>query len=82
MTGEAYNASARKDLAKTSGSAGKDLKVRSSPAGATTITFSNLTKDGFIVQPISGIVDFDKVSVHYVVDADLNNNIPGTSSNT
>ena len=82
LTGEAYNASARKDLAKTSGSAGKDLKVRSSPAGATTITFSNLTKDGFIVQPISGIVDFDKVSVHYVVDADLNNNIPGTSSNT
>ena len=74
-TGEAYNRSALKDFSLTTGSVGRDLKVRSAPAGANVVKHENLTKEGFVLQTLAGVVDFDKVSVHYVADADLNNNI-------
>ena len=70
------------DLSLTTGSTGKDLKVRSAPVGQTTIEVNRSTRDGFIVDPITGFVDFDRISVHYVSDADLNNNISNVTINT
>ncbi len=74
-TGEAYNRSFGDDLATSSGSRGFAGNVRVAPAGATTITTDATSKDGFLIQPVAGLVDYDRISVHYVADADLNNNI-------
>jgi len=81
-TADAFNRSYGDDLSLTTGSTGKDLKVRSAPVGQTTIEVNRSTRDGFIVDPITGFVDFDRISVHYVSDADLNNNISNVTINT
>ena len=78
-TGDAYNATAQNDLKDTGGSVGHNLQVRSGSLGSS-LSKTNVTKDGFIIETTSGVVDFDKISVHYVADADLNNNIPGMPS--
>ena len=49
--------------------------TRVAQAGAKTIRTGQKTKDGLLIEPLAGFVNFDNVSVHYVADADLNNDV-------
>ncbi len=74
-TADAFNRTANVNLAKTSGSKGSGGNTRVAPAGDTTIRVGQKTKDGILVEPLTGFVNFDNISVHYVADADLNNDV-------
>ena len=78
MTGDAFNRSAGRDLRKTSGTKGHGGNPRVASSGATTITSEYKTKDGIYLYVPMGTVMYDSVSVHYVADADLNENMPNT----
>ncbi len=71
-TGTAYNRTAGKNMEKTSGSVGLNAAIRSAPAGKTTIDIPLATKDGLYFTALSGFVDNDNISVHYIADADIN----------
>lgn len=71
-TGTAYNRTARKNLEKTSGSEGFGGVTRIAPAGATTINTPVKTKDGIYFDVLTGFVNYDSISVHYVANADIN----------
>ena len=79
-TADALNRTAGKNLTKTSGMIGKNNIGRVSPAGTTPIKTEAVTKNGFLIEPISGFVDFDNISVHYIADSDLNINIDTDST--
>jgi hypothetical protein len=71
-TGTAYNRTARKNLEKTSGSEGFGGTTRIAPAGSTTINTPVKTKDGIYFDVLTGFVNYDAISVHYVANADIN----------
>ena len=58
----------------TSGTHGYDNTYRVSPTGSTTTT-TTVKRHGIRFYIKDGAVLFDSVSVHYVADADLNDNI-------
>ena len=70
-TSDGYNRTAAKLMTKSSGSVGKDQRTRVAPTGKDTISFTS-TKDGLKIKALTGFVDFDNISVHYVADSDLN----------
>jgi len=83
QTGDAYNQSAGVDLRHTSGtygwsSDGTNNTPRTASTGATTITAEYTTKNGIYLYVPAGSVLFDEVSVHYVADADLTDNMTNT----
>ena len=83
QTGDAYNQSARKDLRHTSGTFGwsndgSNSTPRTASTNVTTITAEYTTKNGIYLYVPAGTVVFDEVSVHYVADADLNDNMSNT----
>jgi hypothetical protein len=71
-TGTAYNRTARKNLEKTSGSEGFGGTTRIAPAGSTTINTPVKTKDGIYFDVLTGFVNYDAISVHYVANSDIN----------
>ena len=71
-TGTAYNRTAGKNMEKTSGSVGFNADVRVAATGKTTIDVPLATKDGLYFTALSGFVDNDNISVHYIADADIN----------
>ena len=74
ITGDAFNRSACKDVRLTSGTKGYLNTSRVSPTGADTLS-SSAKKHGIRFYVKDGAVIFDSVSVHYVADADLNDNL-------
>jgi hypothetical protein len=78
MTGDALNRTSGRDLRKSSGTKGYGGEARVASAGATTITSEYRTKDGIYLFVPAGTVMHDNVSVHYVADADLDENMPNT----
>ena len=78
QTGDAYNQSATVDLRHTSGTYGWNNEGRVAPTGATTITAEYVTTNGIYLFIPIGTVVFDEVSVHYVADADLTDNMTNT----
>ncbi|WP_293321541.1 hypothetical protein, partial [Phenylobacterium sp.] len=79
-TGDAYNRTAGKNMKLTAGGKGLNFAPRSAPAGAETITLQQITKDGILLKALNGFANFDSISVHYVADADLNNNVDPSES--
>ena len=79
-TGDAYNRTAGKNMKLTAGGKGLNFAPRSAPAGAETITVQQITKDGILLKALNGFANFDSVAVHYVADADLNNNVDPSES--
>ena len=75
FTADAFNRTANSNLQRTSGSRGLGGVTRVAQAGATTIRTGQKTKDGLLIEPLAGFVNFDNISVHYVADADLNNDV-------
>ena len=75
QTAEGYNQSAGLDLRLTVGTYGYNNMPRVSPAGASTITAQYATKDGIYIFVPNGSVVLDEVSVHYVANADLTDNM-------
>ncbi len=75
FTADAFNRTANANLQRTSGSRGLGGVTRVAQAGARTIRTGQKTKDGLLIEPLAGFVNFDNVSVHYVADADLNNDV-------
>lgn len=83
QTSDGYNQSAGVDLRHTAGtygwsSDGSNTTPRNAPAGTTTITSEYATKNGIYLFVPAGTVIFDEVSVHYVADADLTDNMNNT----
>ena len=83
QTGDGYNQSAGTDLRHTAGtygwsSDGTNSTPRVAPTGATTISAEYITKNGIYIFVPAGSVAFDEVSVHYVADADLTDNMNNT----
>jgi hypothetical protein len=78
MTGDAFNRTSGRDLRKSSGTKGYADAARISSAGATTIKTEYRTKDGIYLYVPMGTVIYDNVSVHYVANADLDENMPNT----
>jgi len=78
MTGDALNRTSGRDLRKSSGTKGYNNDRRVAPSGSTTITAEYITKDGIYLYVPTGTVMYDNVSVHYVADADLDDNMPNT----
>jgi len=77
-TGDALNRTSGRDLKKSSGTRGYESKTRVISAAATSITAEYRTKNGIYLFVPAGTVLFDNVSVHYVADADLDENMPNT----
>ena len=83
QTGDGYNQSATVDLRHTSGTYGwsydgSNSSPRTAPTGVTTITAEYTTKNGIYLFVPAGTVLFDEVSVHYVADSDLTDNMNNT----
>ena len=80
--GDALNLSATNsyealDLRKTSGSKNVNGNTRTAITGNPTIS-STISKDGFVLDLLGGVLDGDKIAVHYVADADINKNFKRT----
>tara|TARA_Y100000034_G_C6746007_1_gene331343 strand:- start:385 stop:762 length:378 start_codon:yes stop_codon:yes gene_type:complete len=74
-TGDAYNRTAGKDLRNTSGTYGWNGAARIAGAGATTISADYYDKYGIYITIPSGAVIFDNISLHYLADAELDDNM-------
>lgn len=74
-TGDAYNRTASRDLRNTSGTFGWNNVARIAPAGSTTISADYVSKYGMYISVPAGSVIFDNVSLHYVADTDLTDNM-------
>ena len=74
-TGDGFNRTANKDLRNTSGTYGWDNLPRLSPAGGSMIGVDYSNEKGMYITVPSGVVVFDNVSLHYVADSDLNENM-------
>ena len=73
-TGEAFNRTACKDVRLTSGTKGFNDKTRVSKVGASDMGVTP-KKHGFRITVGGGAVLLDSISLHYVADADLNDNL-------
>ncbi len=76
--GDALNLSATNsyeslDLRKTSGSRNSAGAYRTALTGNNTLS-STANKDGFVLDLLGGVLEGDKIAVHYVADADINKN--------
>jgi hypothetical protein len=76
--GDALNLSATNsyealDLRKTSGSRNSAGVRRTALTGNATLS-STVNKDGFVLDLLGGVLEGDKIAVHYVADADINKN--------
>ena len=76
--GDALNLSATNsyeslDLRKTSGSRNSAGAYRTALTGNDTLS-STVNKDGFVLDLLGGVLEGDKIAVHYVADADINKN--------
>ena len=74
-TGDGFNKTANKDLRNTSGTYGWNNMPRLSPSGGSMIGADYINDEGMYITVPSGTVVFDNVSVHYVADSDLNENM-------
>ena len=73
-TGDAFNRTACKDVRLTSGTKGYGGNTRVSPVGRSSVdTTSN--KHGVRISVGGGAVILDNISLHYVADADINDNL-------
>ena len=75
FTGDAFNRTAVKDLRNTSGTVGWNGVTRVASAGSKTIIADYKSKIGMYLTVPAGSVIFDNVSMHYVADADLKENM-------
>ena len=80
--GDALNLSATNsyeslDLRKTSGSRNSAGAYRTALTGNDTLS-STVNKDGFVLDLLGGVLEGDKIAVHYVADADINKNFKRT----
>ena len=80
--GDALNLSATNsyeslDLRKTSGSRNSAGAYRTALTGNVTLS-STVNKDGFVLDLLGGVLEGDKIAVHYVADADINKNFKRT----
>jgi hypothetical protein len=74
-TGDVYNRTAKKDLRNTSGTSGWNGAARIAGVGATTISADYYDKYGIYITIPSGAVLFDNISLHYLADAELDDNM-------
>lgn len=74
-TGDVYNRTAQKDLRNTSGTSGWNGTQRIAGAGATTISADYYDKYGMYISIPAGAVLFDNISLHYLADAELDDNM-------
>lgn len=74
-TGDGFNRTANKDLRNTSGTYGWNNSPRLSPSGGSMIGVDYSNENGMYISVPSGVVVFDNVSLHYVADSDLNENM-------
>ena len=74
-TGDVFNRTAVKDLRNTSGTVGWNGNIRVAPSGKTTINADYSSKTGMYITVPAGAVIFDNISMHYVADSDLNENM-------
>ena len=74
-TGDVYNRTAKKDLRNTSGTSGWNDADRIAGVGATTISADYYDKYGIYISIPSGAVIFDNISLHYLADAELDDNM-------
>ena len=72
---DGFNAAAKRDLRNTSGTLAFDGAVRTCEVGVTAITNFQTTRHGTRFNVHAGAHKFDIIQVHYVVDADYNNNV-------
>lgn len=82
ICGDALNLSATNsyealDLRKTSGSRNSSGSTRTAITGNPTIS-GEISKNGFILDILGGVLEGDKIAVHYVADADINKNFKRT----
>ena len=78
QTADAYNRTAEVDLRKASGTYGYSNATRIAGAGVETIKAEHRTKDGVYIVIPAGSVLWDRISVHYVADAELNEDMPNS----
>jgi len=74
-TGDVYNRSANRDLRATSGSFGYLNCARIAGAGSTTISADYIDKNGMYISVPAGACLFDNVSLQYLADSDLTENM-------
>ena len=74
-TGDVYNRTAKKDLRNTSGTYGWNGAARIAGVGAITISADYYDKYGIYITIPSGAVIFDNISLHYLADAELDDNM-------
>lgn len=74
-TGDAYNRTASKDLRLTSGTFGYNNCARIAGAGSTTISADYIDKNGMYISVPAGACLFDNVSLQYLADSDLTENM-------
>ena len=74
-TGDAYNRTAGKDLRNTSGTFGYLGCARIAGAGSTTISADYIDTHGIYISIPAGTCLFDNISVHYLADSDLTDNM-------
>lgn len=73
-TGEAFNRTACKDVRLTSGTKGYLDETRVSPIGTSSMSVTP-KKHGMRISVGGGSALLDNISLHYVADSDLNNNL-------
>ena len=76
QTGDAFNRTAGVDLGKVNGTYGFDRAIRTAKAGQDCITATYATKNGMYIYMPCGVVLWDDISVHYIANADLDENMP------
>ena len=74
QTGDGFNRTACQDVRLTSGSKGFGERIRVSPVGLNSIE-NTVNKKGARIAVVNGAVLLDNISIHYVADADLNDNL-------
>jgi len=74
QTGDGFNRTACQDVRLTSGSKGFNERIRVSPVGLNSIE-NTVNKKGARIAVVNGAVLLDNISIHYVADADLNDNL-------
>mgnify|MGYP003670116466 CR=1 FL=1 len=72
---DAFNAPALRDLRNTSGTLAFDGTPRVCEAGVTAITSVQTSRIATRFKIIAGAHKFDTIQLHYVADADFNNNV-------
>ena len=65
------------DLRLTSGSTNIDGKRRTAITGNPTL-LTTVSREGFILDMLGGVLVGDKIAIHYVADADINKNFKRT----